>query len=262
MKKSQQNKPVALVTGGSRGIGFGICEKLAAEGYNIAICGLRDLADIGPAVGTLESSGADVLYVQADVGNTEDRERLISDIRKNYGRLDVLVNNAGIAPRKRQDILEATEESYEEVMRVNLQGPYFLTQAAANWMVEQAGGELKKKFSVIYITSVSSTVASPGRGEYCISKAGLSMAAQLWAVRLAEFGINVYEIRPGVIATDMAREVQGKYDKLIEEGLLLQPRWGLPEDVGKAVASLVRGDWGYSTGQAIYVDGGMTVGRL
>lgn len=262
MSQARNDKPVALVTGGSRGIGFGICEKLAAEGYDIATCGRRAAGDVPGGLAVLKKAGAEVLYVQADIGVQADRERLIAEVRHRFGRLDVLVNNAGMAPRMRQDILEATEDIYEEVMKVNLQGPYFLTQAAARWMREQGKEGREWSFSIIFITSISSTVASPSRGEYCISKAGLSMAAQLWAVRLAEYGINVNEVRPGIIATDMTSDVKEKYDKMIEEGLMLQPRWGTPEDIGKAVASLVRGDWGYSTGQAIYVDGGMTVGRL
>ncbi len=260
MSHTDNDKPVALVTGGSRGIGFGICKKLASEGYNLAICGRRSAGEVADSLAPLEKEGAEVLYVQAEISKPENRLKLLAAIRERFGRLDVLVNNAGMAPRVREDILEATEDIYEEVMKVNLQGPYFLTQAAARWMVEE--GQEGRKRSIIFITSISSTVASPGRGEYCISKAGLSMAAQLWAVRLAEYGIMVNEIRPGVIATDMTSGVKQKYDELIEGGLTLQKRWGTPEDVGKAVASLVRGDWGYSTGQAVYVDGGLTVGRL
>lgn len=263
MSELNTDKPVALVTGGSRGIGYGICEKLAGEGYNLAICGRKSAAELGENLSPLKALGAELLYVQADIGDSSDRERLISDIRTRFGRLDVLVNNAGMAPRLRQDILEATEDIYEEVLKVNLQGPYFLTQLAAKWMVEQqTANDTPGRMSIVYITSVSSTVASPSRGEYCISKAGLSMAVKLWAVRLAEYGINVNEIRPGIIATDMTSAVKDKYDKLIADGLTLQPRWGTPEDVAKAVASLVRGDWGYTTGEAISVDGGMTVGRL
>lgn len=278
MAQAQNDKPVALVTGGSRGIGLGICEKLAAEGFNLAVCGRRAAGDVPGGLAVLKEAGSEVQYVQADIGVPTDRTRLLTVVRDRFGRLDVLVNNAGMAPRVRADILDAAEDVYEEVMKVNLQGPYFLTQAAARWMREQ-GKEGRKRtkiepqdqrseersrqsFSIIFITSISSTVASPSRGEYCISKAGLSMAAQLWAVRLAEYGIAVNEVRPGIIATDMTSGVKEKYDKMIKEGLNLQPRWGTPEDVGKAVASLVRGDWGFSTGGAIYVDGGMTVRRL
>ena len=257
----RNGRPVALVTGGTRGIGFGVAEKLAAEGYDLALCGRRRESEAADSLKALKAAGAAVLYASADIGSTEDRGKLLDAVRSEYGRLDLLVNNAGMAPRVRQDILEASEENYDEVMGVNLRGPYFLTQAAARWMVSESA-DVRSRCSIIFITSISSTVASPSRGEYCLSKAGLTMAARLWAVRLAEFGINVYEVRPGIIATDMTSGVKGKYDALIEDGLMLQRRWGSPEDIGRAVASLARGDWGYSTGQAICVDGGMTVGRL
>ncbi len=257
-----KDKPVALVTGGSRGIGYGIAEQLAAGGYDLALCGRRPAADVDAGLDPLRDAGADVLYVPADVGIAADRKALIDAVRGRYGRLDVLVNNAGMAPRERRDILDATEDSYEEVMGVNLRGPYFLTQEAARWMIDDAGAGRLTSPAIIFITSISATIASPSRGEYCLSKAGLAMAARLWSVRLAEFGIGVYEVRPGIIATDMTAGVKEKYDALIEEGLMLQPRWGTPRDVGRAVASLARGDWSYSTGQAIYVDGGMTIDRL
>jgi len=183
-------------------------------------------------------------------------------VRDHFGRLNVLVNNAGIAPRVRADILEATEESFEEVMRVNLQGPYFLTQSVARWMIEQRRADPKFRGCIINISSISATVASTNRGEYCVSKAGLSMATRLWAVRLGEFGIPVYEVRPGITRTDMTAGAREKYDRYIAEGRLLQPRWGLPDDVGRAVAALVRGDFPYSTGQAFVVDGGYTLQRL
>jgi len=167
-----------------------------------------------------------------------------------------------VAPRERADLLEASEESFERVLKINLQGPYFLTQAAARWMIDQKAGDPEGRFCVINISSISAHVASVNRGEYCISKAGVSMATRLWAVRLAEFGIPVYEIRPGIIATDMTAGVTEEYDRKIEEGLLLQPRWGWPEDVGRAAAMLVRGELAYSTGQVITVDGGLTARRL
>ncbi len=255
-----KKKPVALVTGGSRGIGYGIAQKLAEEGYDLAICGRRSAADVDESLDPLRKAGGEVLYMRADIGSGNDRASLLDAVWERFGRLDVLVNNAGMAPRERRDILEATEESFDEVMGTNLRGPYFLTQAAARRMVEASKEGLRG--SIVFITSVSSTVASVSRGEYCLSKAALSMAARLWAVRLAEFGINVYEVRPGVISTDMTSGVKEKYDSLFSDGLALQQRWGTPEDVGRAVAALVRGDFPYSTGQAINVDGGMTVGRL
>jgi 3-oxoacyl-[acyl-carrier protein] reductase len=253
---------VALITGGGRGIGLGIARALAAEGCDIAVCGVRTAERVTGAVDELRALGADVLYVRADVSDAQARSRLLAEVRAHYGRLNVLVNNAGVAPSVRADILEATEESFERVMRINLQGPYFLTQAAANWMIEQRQQDGQFEGCIVNVSSISATVASPNRGEYCISKAGISMATMLWAVRLGEYHIPVYEVRPGVIKTDMTEPVQAKYDQLIAEGLMVQSRWGLPEDVGRAVAMLVRGDLGYSTGQVIMVDGGMTLQRL
>ena len=253
---------VALVTGGGRGIGLGIARSLAAEGYDLALGGVRAEEQVQEVLQELRALGVDVLYCRADVSGREARGQMLAAIRQRYGRLNVLVNNAGVAPLVGADILEATEDSFERVMRINLQGPYFITQAVARWMIEQRQRAQHFRACIVNISSISATVASPSRGEYCISKAGVSMATQLWAVRLAEYGIPVYEVRPGVIQTDMTQGVQAKYDRLIAEGLTLQPRWGLPEDVGKAVAMLVRGDLPYSTGQVVMVDGGLTIGRL
>jgi NAD(P)-dependent dehydrogenase (short-subunit alcohol dehydrogenase family) len=256
------DRRIALVTGGGRGIGLGISRTLLAEGCDLAFCGVRAPDQVAESVAALEASGREVLYVRADIGEAADREHLVAEVRERFGRLDVLVNNAGVAPKERRDILEATEASYEWVMRVNLQGPYFLTQRVANWMIEQGRDDPGYRGCIVNITSISSTVASPNRGEYCVSKAGLTMASRLFAVRLAEYGIPVYEVRPGITATDMTAGVKEKYDKLIADGLLLQPRWGTPEDVGRAVAALARGDFPYSTGQTILVDGGFSVERL
>ena len=253
---------VVLVTGGGRGIGLGISKCLASDGCDLVICGTRPEERVTEEMDELRALGASVIYCRADVADREARERLLSEIKAHFGRLNVLVNNAGVAPAVRADILEATEESYERVMRINLQGPYFLTQAVARWMIEQQREHEQFEGCIVNISSISATVASPSRGEYCVSKAGLSMATRLWAVRLGEYGIPVYEVRPGVIKTDMTRAVQAKYDQLIEEGLLVEPRWGLPEDVGRAVATLVRGDLLYATGQILVVDGGLTLQRL
>jgi 3-oxoacyl-[acyl-carrier protein] reductase len=253
---------VVLVTGGGRGIGLGISKCLASDGCDLVTCGTRTEDQVTEEMDALRALGARVLYCRADVASREDRDRLLSEINARFGRLNVLVNNAGVAPRVRADILEATEESYERVMRINLQGPYFLTQAVARWMIQQQRRSEHFEGCIVNISSVSATVASPSRGEYCISKAGISMATRLWAVRLGEYGIPVYEVRPGVIKTDMTRAVQTQYDQLIDEGLLVEPRWGLPEDVGRAVATLVRGDLPYATGQVVIVDGGMTLQRL
>jgi len=255
-------KKVALVTGAGRGIGLAIAKRLAAEGYDIAVCDVSEEHAVEGALGELRVLNADVLYCAADVSDRKARDRMLAAVRQRFGRLNVLVNNAGVAPKVRADILEATEESFERVMRVNLQGPYFLTQAVAKWMIEQSREIEAFQGCIINISSVSATVASPSRGEYCISKAGVSMATSLWAVRLGEYGIPVYEVRPGVINTDMTRPVKAKYDKLIDEGLMVQSRWGQPDDIGRAVAMMVRGDIAYSTGQVVLVDGGMTLQRL
>tara|TARA_R100000027_G_scaffold50104_2_gene38724 strand:+ start:8878 stop:9660 length:783 start_codon:yes stop_codon:yes gene_type:complete len=259
---SETNKPVALVTGGSRGIGFGCAARLAELGFDIAINGMRDESQVSEPINKLKAIGADVLYCQGDIGSTEARAAMLDKIRNHFGRLNALVNNAGVAPKERKDILEASEESFEYVVGTNLQGPYFLTQAAANWMIEQKKDSPDQFFSIINVGSISATVASVNRGEYCVAKAGIGMMTMLFAARLGEYNIPVYEIRPGVIKTDMTSGVTDKYDKLIEDGLCVTPRWGFPDDIGKAVGSLAKGDFPYSTGQAIYVDGGLTLPRL
>ncbi len=254
---------IAAVTGGAQGIGLGICRSLAREGYHLAFCDLHDEPIVQEAIDGLRSIGAEVLYVRADVSSADDRAAFLTAIRERYSGLNLLVNNAGISPPRRVDILEADEESFDRVLRVNLRGPYFLTRAAARWMVDQAGAASDYSGCIVNISSFSATVASTDRGDYCISKAGVAMATKLWAVRLAEFGIPVYEVRPGIIRTGMTAPVQGKYDTLIAQGLLPQARWGLPEeDVGRAVAMLARGDLPYSTGQVVQVDGGFTLQRL
>ncbi len=255
-------KPVALVTGGSRGIGLGISKKLCENGYNVAINGVREEEQVQDVLEELRSTGANSIYCQGDIRTAEDRESIEDKLRSHYGQLNVLVNNAGVAPRERLDPLEATEESYDRVMGINLKGPYFLTQRIARWMVEQKEKDASYTGIIVTVGSISATVVSPNRGEYCISKAGLAMHSKIWAVRLAEYDIKVYEVRPGVIKTDMTSGVQEKYDRLIAEGLMVQQRWGFPEDIGKAVLSLVDGDFAYSTGEVIMVDGGLTIPRL
>ncbi len=253
---------VALVTGGGRGIGFNISTCLAQEGYDLAICGVREREAVESSLSKLREPGGEVFYWQADISDGAARAFLINEIRKTFGKLNVLVNNAGVAPKVREDLLQASIESFDRIMKINLQGPYFLTQLAANWMIEQKAATSDFQGSIINVTSISSTVASTNRGDYCISKAGLSMASQLWAVRMAEFDIPVFEVRPGIIKTDMTESVVQKYDELVEAGLLLQARWGMPEDVGKTVAMLAGGALPYSTGQVVMVDGGLTVPRL
>jgi 3-oxoacyl-[acyl-carrier protein] reductase len=259
---SGQSARVAIVTGGTRGIGLGCARALAAEGWNLALCGMRSETEVEPVLRELAAKGRRVQYVRADVGADETADTLVSAVRSKYGRIDLLVNNAGVAPTERRDILDATRESFDRLIRINLRGPYFLTQAVARWMVEQRKADPAAGGCVIFITSVSATVASINRGEYCVSKAGLSMACRLWATRLAPEAIPVYEVRPGIVKTDMTAGVAARYDALISGGLTLQNRWAMPDDIGKAVAMLARGELPYSTGQVILVDGGMTVQRL
>jgi 3-oxoacyl-[acyl-carrier protein] reductase len=249
---------VALITGGTRGIGLGIAVKLAGARFTVAITGRRPAEEVQPVLAELTERSPGSIYIQADVASTADRQRLLETVESELGRLDVLVNNAGIAPRIRADLLEAGEESFDELIATNLRGPYFLTQSVASWMIRHPAADR----SIINIGSVSATVASVNRGDYCIAKAGIAMATKLWAVRLAEHGIAVYEVRPGIIETDMTAGVKGKYDALIESGILLQKRWGTPEDIGTAVSMLARGQLPYATGAVLVLDGGLTMARL
>ena len=255
-------KYVALITGGSRGIGLGIAHALVKEGYRVAINGVRPIQQVVETLNDLKADGGEVLYCQGDIANPDERKKIVEEIKNQWGDLHVLVNNAGIAPKERKDILEADEKSYDRLMNVNLKGPYFLTQQVANWMIKQKIKNPKNPFTIINISSVSATTASVNRGDYCISKAGISMATKLWAARLGEFDIPVYEVQPGVIRTDMTAGVIEKYDKLIAEGLTIQKRWGNPEDLGKTVVALASGMIPYATGQVIKTDGGMTIQTL
>jgi 3-oxoacyl-[acyl-carrier protein] reductase len=253
----------ALVTGGTRGIGLGIARALAREGWDLVVGGTRPESQVGGVLDELRQDGRHVHYVAADLASRADRERLVAEARRYCGgAVNALVNNAGRAPRVRADLLDTTEESFDEVMRTNLQGPYFLTQAIARDQVDRRRTEPAFRASIIFITSVSAEMMSINRGEYCVSKAGLSMTARLFAVRLAGDGIPVFEIRPGVIASDMTSAVRDLYDRRIAEGLIPEHRWGEPEDVGRAVAALVRGDLPYATGTVLHVDGGLSLPRL
>lgn len=250
-----------LVTGGARGIGAGIVKKLAEQGANVAFCGRGNIECAADFLTELRRDfDGRFEYYQCDISSSEGRKKLLDDFCNDFGSIDMLVNNAGVAPEVRADITEMSEESFDRVMNINLKGPFFLTQAVARRMI--ADGRKDSFRCIVNVSSISADVASISRGEYCLSKAGVSMATKLWAVRLAEFDIPVYEIRPGVIKTDMTKVVTEKYDKLIAEGLTLQKRWGFPDDIGKAVASIASGMIAYSTGQVINVDGGMTIGRL
>jgi NAD(P)-dependent dehydrogenase (short-subunit alcohol dehydrogenase family) len=214
------------------------------------------------AIAALSAGGREFVYSRAEGADRADRDRLLDQVRQRFGRLHLLVNNAGVAPAERRDLLDATEESFDRVVGVNLRGPYFLTQAVARWMIAQRTAVSEWRGAIVNVGSISATVASVTRGEYCISKAGLAMATALWAARLGEFDIPVYEVRPGVVATDMTAGVADKYDRLIAGGATITPRWGTPDDVGRAVAMLARGDLPYSTGQVVMVDGGLTLARL
>lgn len=255
-------RKAALITGGSRGIGLGIAVELAKARFNLLINGVRKQEAVQPILDGLKMFGVEVIYAQGDVSKKEDRKNIFKTVVNKFGQLNVLVNNAGIAPRERKDILEATEDIFDEVLTTNLKGPYFLTQLFANYMVQQKKEHPDFSGCIINVSSVSATLASVNRGEYCISKAGIAMATKLWAARLGEFGIPVYEIQPGVIKTDMTSGVTEKYDRLFEQGISIQKRWGTPEDVGKVAAAMATGMLPYSTGQVVMVDGGMTVQRL
>ncbi len=253
----------ALITGGSRGIGFGIASKLAEEGWNLVINGVRPEDSIQEALGSLQSRGVEVVYARGDIASAEGRSDVL-EVAGDFAAeaIQLLVNNAGITSPGRLDVLDTTEENFDLVLATNLKGAFFLSQAIARDMAEAKHADESFRGYIVNITSISSTVISTNRAEYCIAKAGLSMMSRVFAARMGEYGIPVYEVRPGVIKSDMTAGVTDKYDKLIEKGLCVTRRWGYPEDVGKAVAALVRGDFPYSTGQVILVDGGMTIPRL
>lgn len=259
--------PVTLVTGASRGLGRGIALRLAALGHSVVI---NYSANHAAAQETLQLCQNAVVFpsqrfaaFQADVGSTADRERLIVQTLETFGRIDALVNNAGIAPKIRADLVDATEASFEEVLRINLQGPFFLTQRVVrHWLNGAPPAALPGGFKIIFVTSISADTASIGRGDYCISKAGLAMASQLWATRLAAESIQVVELRPGIMATDMTAGVKQKYEALLADGVVPQKRWGTPEDVGLAVGSVLSGHLPFSTGAVIPIDGGFHLRRL
>jgi NAD(P)-dependent dehydrogenase (short-subunit alcohol dehydrogenase family) len=249
----------ALVTGAARGIGAAIAVELAGEGFDVAVF---DVIDTRETVAGIQSAGRKGLALQGDVTSAADRAAALEQVEQQFGRLDVLVNNAGVAPSVRADLLESGEDSYDRVMAINLKGPYFLTQAVANWMLRQRDQRPDDWMCIVNTSSISAYTASPSRGEYCLSKAGVSMMTKLYAARLAEHGIGVYETRPGIIATDMTAGVKDKYDKLIAEGLTPIRRWGDPGDIARAVACCARGDLAFSTGEVINVDGGFHLRTL
>lgn len=255
-------RKTALVTGGSRGIGFGVALALAKDGYDLAINGVRDEVEIAGPLDELRNHNVKVIYCPGNIGDARDRDAIISKAVTNLGSINLLVNNAGVAPQKRNDILDLEEESFDRLMNINLKGTFFLTQQVAKHMQTLSERDASFRGCIISITSMSAEVASINRAEYCMSKAALGMMTKLFAVRLADANIPVYEIRPGIFKTDMTSVVQEKYDKLIRDGLTLEKRWGLPEDIGKIVAALANGQIPYSTGQVITADGGLTISRL
>jgi 3-oxoacyl-[acyl-carrier protein] reductase len=257
------SKPVSLVTGAGRGIGRGIALELAKLGHAIIINYAGNATAADECLRLVREAGGDGITVRADVSSSSDRELLVQSAITNYGHIDLLVNNAGVAPQVRADLLEASEESFDRLIDINLKGPYFLTQLVARQMIEQVRSGAVSAFPrIVTISSVSAYTASVNRGDYCISKAGLSMMTALFAARLAEYGINVYEVRPGIIATDMTAGVKEKYDRLVEQGAWPIRRWGEPEDVGRIVAAIARGDLPFSTGEVINVDGGFHLRML
>ena len=263
------DRPVAIITGASRGIGKGIAKELASLRYDLVLnyfdFDTEGKPDESKAIQTqkeIKKLGAACEILRGDISSADDRDKLVTLAKSKFGRCDMLVNNAGVAPSKRMDLLEATEESFDRVLGINLKGPYFLTQKVANWMIEQKKAHPERAYRIVSTGSISSYASSPARGEYCVSKAGISMMTKLYADRLAEYGIGVFEISPGIIATDMTSVVKDKYDKLIAAGLTPIKRWGLPEDIGKAVGAIAEGRLDFSTGQVINVDGGFHLRRL
>lgn len=253
---------VAIVTGASRGIGHAVAFQLAKEGYVIATIGNSQEAEVKENLDSIRSLGNDVMYIKGSIASSDDRQNLINRVMSEFGRIDLLVNNAGVAPKVRMDILKTTEESMNYVLDINLKGTFFLTQAVANVMVIAHGKIKEFNPKIINISSVSAYASSTQRGEYCISKAGMSMVTNLFADRLAEYGVNVYEIRPGIIMTDMTSVVKEKYDTLISNGLTPIKRWGYPEDVANAVSVLCSNKLNFSTGEVINIDGGFHIRRL
>jgi NAD(P)-dependent dehydrogenase (short-subunit alcohol dehydrogenase family) len=261
---SDRGPQSAIVTGGTRGIGLGIARALARDGWNLMLSGLRSADDVAPVMSELRAAGVEVAYCVSDIARPGDRARLVEATVSRFGPPQALVNNAGRAPRVRADLLEASEDSFAELIGTNLQGPYFLTQAVAKLMVAAAPATLEERSrrGIVFVTSVSAEMASINRGEYCVSKAGLAMAVRLFAIRLAAHGIAVFEVRPGIIATDMTAGVKDVYDQRIADGLVPDRRWGVPDDVGRSVAALLRGDMPYATGTVVHVDGGLALPRL
>lgn len=255
------DSPVALVTGGSRGIGRAIALQLGRMGYSVGVNYATRPDAAKEVVALLEDAGGRAIALGGDVGRAEDRARLVDSCLEQFGRLDLLINNAGITSQGRKDLLEATEESWDLVFNTNLKGPFFLSQRVANEMIRQHA-EGRPAGKIVNISSVSAFAVSTNRADYCITKTAIGMMTALFAVRLAEYGIQVFEVSPGVIASDMTAPVREKYDRLIQEGIWPIRRWGQPEDVAQAVAAIAEGRFPFSTGQRFDVDGGFQIRRL
>lgn len=252
----------AIVTGGGRGIGFAVAKQLGLDGFKVVVMDVRPQADYQENFDTLDKLGIESLYVQGDITKKNDREACVKAAVSRFGGIDVLVNNAGVAPKVRADLLEMTEESFDHVVTVNTKGTMFMTQAVANQMLKQERKGEAQRGTIVNVSSCSAVVSSTSRGEYCISKAGVSMLTTLYADRLAGEGIYVYEVRPGVVATELTAVVKDKYDKLFEEGVFPISRWGQPEDVAQAVSAFCSGKFAYSTGNYVDIDGGFHIQRL
>ena len=253
---------VALVTGATRGIGNAIAERLSRDGYKIVATGTSPEETAAENIDRIRKAGSDCIYVRSDLGEEEGRKHAVKSAMDAYGRIDVLVNNAGVAPKVRMDILDTTEDNFDFVLDIKLKGTFFITQMVANEMIKLVHQDSNASPVIVNMSSVSAYASSTQRGEYCLSKAGISMVTTLFADRLAEFGINVFEIRPGIIATDMTSKVQSKYDKMISEGLTPIKRWGQPEDIANAVSVLCSNQLSFCTGQVLNIDGGFHIRRL
>jgi NAD(P)-dependent dehydrogenase (short-subunit alcohol dehydrogenase family) len=262
LPKTCLNSPVALVTGSTSGIGKKVSIELSKNGYILAVNGTREKEKAKLVLNEIRKNEAKRIYIRADISKVKDRNKILNTLKESFGRIDLLVNNAGISPKIRDDILEEKEEEFERILAINLKGPYFLTQMIAKWMIQLKTQITDFNPKIINISSISAYTSSLSRGSYCVSKAGLSMMTKIYSDRLSGIGINVYEIRPGIILTPMTKPLKEKYDKLISQGLLPIQRWGVPNDVAKAVVAIAKNCFPYSTGEVFNIDGGFHLKRF